>query len=102
MVILNVPSFNAILMYGKRQQSHSAESGVFWRVENNCLFFFYQEIHTQKKLCEEVHCKEDKPVFQAYEREELNVLRHSKLAAVTPKNHWLVDHWKTDIYIYIV
>ena len=30
-------------------------------------------MHTQKKLCEQVHCKLDKPVFQAYEGEEFNI-----------------------------
>ena len=35
--------------------------------------FFNQEIHRETKLCEKVHCKVDKPAFQAYEGEEFNI-----------------------------
>lgn len=48
MVILNVPSFSAILMFGKRQKSHSVEFGELGGCRITVCF--YQEIQTQSSM----------------------------------------------------
>jgi hypothetical protein len=60
-------------MFGKRQQSDSAECGELGGWRTKVFFLIKKNTHAQSKLCEEVHCKVDKPVFQVYEGEEYNI-----------------------------
>jgi len=55
-----------------KDSSHTVLNLVSWEGGEQ-RSFLNQDIHTQTELCEQVHCKVDKPVFQAYEGEEFNI-----------------------------